>query len=174
MLATLATALAPATSVGTGPSAAAGTPEPTPLRVGEPGTVLTVVVLDASGASSTRRDFDLAALAALPQRTLVATTPWHGAPHRFTGPLLRDVLAAAGANGGRLTAIALNDYRVEIPLDDAGRWPVIVALQVDDRPVAVRDKGPLMLMYPFDDDRSLRQARYFGRAVWQLRTLELH
>ncbi len=160
--------------IGAGGSAwATDGPDAPPLRVGEMGDVLTIVARDASGAPRLIRSFDLAALAALPQHTLVATVPWYGQTHRFAGPLLRDVLAGAGTTSRRTTAVALNGYQVEIPLDDAARWPVIVALRVDDRPVAVRDKGPLMIMYPFDDDRSLRQARFYGRAVWQLRTIEL-
>lgn len=140
------------------------------------GTVLTVELPPASdGAARGRRDFDLAALATLPQTTIRATLPWYGAPRHFTGPLLRDVLAAAGAGAGArsLLALALGDYRAEIPIEDLQRWPVIVAYQVDGRPVAVRDKGPLMIVYPVDDDPELRQGRYLGRAVWQLRTIEL-
>lgn len=154
---------------------AAETGAPTPLAEASVAR-LSVLALDGDGPDARvrwRRDFEHAELLALPQHSLVATTPWHGQAQRFTGPLLRDVLSAAGARGQRLTAVGLNDYRADIPLEDLQRWPVIVALQVDGAPVAVRDKGPLMVMYPFDDDRSLRRARYFARAVWQLRALEL-
>jgi hypothetical protein len=165
--------LAPS-AAGGGELPAAGLAGGSPLTLGEAGVPrLSVLALDGDGSPRWRRDFEHADLLALPQHSLVATTPWHGQPQRFGGPLLRDVLAAAGARGERLTAVGLNDYRADIPLEDIERWPVIVALQVDGQPVAVRDKGPLMLMYPFDDDRSLRRARYFARAVWQLRTIEL-
>lgn len=59
-------------------------------------------------------------------------------------------------------------------MGDLRRWPVIVAYQVDGRPIGVRDKGPLMIVYPLDDDPALRETRYLGRAVWHLRTIELH
>ena len=39
--------------------------------------------------------------------------------------------------------------------------------------MAVRDKGPLVIVYPFDDRPELRTALYYGRAIWQLRSLEL-
>jgi hypothetical protein len=41
-------------------------------------------------------------LAGLPPTTITTRSPWDKEPRRFTGPLLRDVLAAAGAQGSRL------------------------------------------------------------------------
>jgi hypothetical protein len=73
-----------------------------------------------------------------------------------------------------LKAIALNDYRVEFPVDDALRGDVIVAYELDDKPMLVRDKGPLVLMFPFDTRPELRTAVNYSRAAWQLKALELH
>lgn len=140
------------------------------------------VVLTVSGRLVTRAnseaaaDFDMAMLAALPQRTVVTRTPWYEGARRFSGPLLRDVLAAAGVTGaaGRsLRATALNDYRVEIPVDDATRFDVVVARALDDRPMAVREKGPLFVIYPFDDRPELANPTFFGRCIWQLRSIEV-
>ncbi|HMQ72680.1 MAG TPA: hypothetical protein PKA84_05220 [Rubrivivax sp.] len=139
------------------------------------GIVLTVIVPAGQGTlARVQRDFDLAALAALPQHTIRTKLPWYAQARHFTGPMLRDIVAAVGGAGERLVVQALlGGYRAEIPLNDLRRWPVIVAYQVDGRAVGVRDKGPLMIVYPFDDDPELRQTRYLGRAVWNLRTIEL-
>src|SRR5918912_2298538 len=77
------------------------------------------VVLSISGRINRsnapgRADFDLAMLAALPQHEIVTHTPWHSGVQSFSGPLLREVLAQAGAGGRMLVATALNDYRCEI------------------------------------------------------------
>lgn len=117
--------------------------------------------------------FDLAMLAALPQVSFSAHTPWYAGARRFSGPLLRDVLAAAGARGSRLRLRALNDYRVEMPWEDAQRHDPIVAHRLDGQPMAVRDKGPLFVIYPFDDRPDLRSAVYYNRSAWQLRTIEV-
>lgn len=117
--------------------------------------------------------FDMAMLAALPQVSFQASTPWYAGPRRFTGPLLRDVLAAAGARGERLRLRALNDYRVDLPWEDAERHGPIVARLLDGVPMAVRDKGPLFLIYPFDDRPELRSAVYFSRSAWQLWKIEV-
>lgn len=120
-----------------------------------------------------RAHFDMAMLAALPQITFRTRTPWYTQPRQFTGPLLRDVLSASGAQGSSLRLLALNDYQVEMPMDDPMRYDVIIARLLDDKPMAVRDKGPLFIMYPFDAQPELRSAVYYGRSAWQLRTIEV-
>lgn len=117
--------------------------------------------------------FDMAMLEALPQHTVRTRTPWFAKSRRFTGPLLRDVLAAAGATGGLMRLIALNDYRVDMPVDDAQRYDVVMARLIDDQPLTVRDKGPLFIIYPFDDKPELQGAVYYARSAWQLRTIEV-
>lgn len=119
--------------------------------------------------------FDMPMLARLPQTEIVTRTPWYaGEARRFAGPLLRDILAAAGAtDASMLRAVALNDYRVEIPAADARMFDVIVARSLDGRPMTVREKGPLFVMYPFDAKPELRTAVYFNRCIWQLRAIEV-
>jgi hypothetical protein len=136
------------------------------------------VLLSVSGELQQRNTpdgaaFDQTMLEKLPQHSFTTRTPWYPEPHKFTGVLLRDVLAAVGARGRTIKAIALNDYRVDIPFEEAQRHELLVAYLLDDKPVPVRDKGPLMLMYPFDSQPELRSAINYSRAAWQLRTLEL-
>ncbi|OGA97972.1 MAG: hypothetical protein A3E25_22035 [Burkholderiales bacterium RIFCSPHIGHO2_12_FULL_69_20] len=120
-----------------------------------------------------RADFDRAMLDALPQHSFTTSTPWYKAPHKFSGPLLRDVLAAAGAQGSTLRAVALNDYKVQIPADDAQRYKVLMATRLDDKPMTLRERGPLFIIYPYDDSADLRSERYYSRSAWQLRRLEV-
>lgn len=117
--------------------------------------------------------FDMAMLQALPQHSFTTQTPWYAEPVKFTGPLLRDVLAAAGAKGEGITAIALNDYRTEIPFSDALKYDLIVATMMNDQPMPVREKGPLFLVYPFDSKAELQAATFYNRSAWQLRALQI-
>jgi hypothetical protein len=137
-----------------------------------------VVLLSVNGRvrnanAGTGVDFDMAMLEALTQSSFTTRTPWFSQPRRFTGPLLRDVLAAAGAQGTMLRLIALHDYRVEMPIEDCRRHDVIVARLLDGQPMAVRDKGPLFVVYPFDAQPQLRSATYYTRSAWQLRAIEV-
>lgn len=117
--------------------------------------------------------FDMAMLQALPQHNFTTQTPWYAEPVKFTGPLLRDVLAAAGAKGEGITAIALNDYRTEIPFSDAIKYDLIVAILMNGQPMPVREKGPLFLVYPFDSKAELQAATFYNRSAWQLRALQI-
>jgi hypothetical protein len=136
------------------------------------------VVLTIDGAISqtnngAQAQFDMAMLEKLPQHSFSTQTPWYPSAVTFTGPLLRDVLAAVGAKGKNITAVALNDYKTEIPVDDATRHDVIVARLMNNRPMRVREKGPLFIVYPFDTKAELRSELYYNRAAWQLHILRI-
>ncbi len=117
--------------------------------------------------------FDVAALQALPQKTFTTHTPWDAKPITFTGPLLRDVLQLVKARGQHIRAVALNDYRVKLPVSDALEHDVVVAVQMNGQPIPVRSKGPLFVVYPFDANKALQHKTYFERSIWQLKALEV-
>jgi len=136
------------------------------------------VLLTISGAIEVRNSaegaaFDMAMLEKLPQRSFLTKTPWYPSPRKFTGVPLSELLTAVRAHGKTVNAIALNDYRVEIPVDDAIHHEAMVAYLLDDKPMLVRDKGPLVVIYPFDARPELRSAINYSRAAWQLKALEL-
>ncbi len=114
---------------------------------------------------------DLEMLEKLPQQNFSTLTPWDKKPIKFTGPLLRDVLALVKANGTRIKAIALNDYQTSIPISDATRFNVIVAYKMNDETIPVKTKGPLFIVYPYDQDETLRSTVYYERSAWQLKAL---
>nr|WP_315464210.1 molybdopterin-dependent oxidoreductase [uncultured Rhodoferax sp.] len=131
------------------------------------------VLLTISGnfkksASETEVTFTMAQLEKLPQLTFTTKTPWHTEAVTMTGPLLRDVLKEAGASGSKLVAVALNDYKVEIPFEDAQKYQVIVARLLNGKPMPVRAKGPLFIIYPFDALPELQTQKYYFRSAWQL------
>ncbi len=117
--------------------------------------------------------FDLAMIEKLPQRSFTTMTPWEKQPIKFTGPLLRDVLAAAKATGTTIKAVALNDYQSSIPLEDAQKFDVILAHKMNDANIPVKTKGPLFIVYPYDTKPELRSAVYYERSAWQLKSLAI-
>ncbi len=138
-----------------------------------PKVVLSLTGKVAKPTAEGRADFTMAQLAALPQHSFTTSTPWFKQPVKFSGPLLRDVLAAAGAQGSTLVGTALNNYKVDIPFEDAGQYPVIVARLMDDKPMPVREKGPLFIVYPFDSSAVLKSERFYNRSAWQLRRIDV-
>lgn len=117
--------------------------------------------------------FDMAALQALPQKSFTTHTPWDAKPISFSGPLLRDVLNLVKARGQHIRAVALNDYRVKLPVSDALEHDVLIAVQINGQPIPVRSKGPLFVVYPFDAKKSLQHKTYYERSIWQLKALEV-
>ncbi len=108
-------------------------------------------------------------LAALPWVTIRTANDYIEDSAAFSGPLLRDVLAPLDlARGTVLRAVALNDYSVDIPLDDALDYDVIVARTMNGTPMRIRDKGPLWLMYPLDDHFDLTGTSVNHKLIWQL------
>lgn len=136
---------------------------------GEP--VLRLTGRVTNGQAPGEAVFDRAMLERLPQHRIVTGTPWAQGQRAYEGPWLRDVLAAAGATGQRLSVRALNDYSAVVPRSDADGLELMLALKVDGQPIRTRDKGPLLLMYPFDQRPDLRNQVYYGRAVWQVASI---
>ncbi len=133
--------------------------------------ILTISGKVAEKNTATGAVFDLAMLEQLPQHNFTTMTPWGKAPIKFTGPLLRDVLAAAKASGTTLKAAALNDYQTSIPLSDAQKFDVILAHKMDGQAIPVKTKGPLFIVYPYDSKPELQSTTYYERSAWQLKSI---
>jgi hypothetical protein len=112
-------------------------------------------------------------LEAFDPAAFATTTIWTEGLHTFVGVPLVDLLAAVGAEGSLLRASAINDYTVEIPVGDAVEGGPIVAYLMDDRPMSVRDKGPLWVVYPFDDVPEYQTETIYSRSIWQLDRIEV-
>lgn len=132
------------------------------------------VVLTVSGEigvtnSGDAAEFDFALLESLPVFTLHTTTPWTDGEQVFEGVLMRDLMNQVEAAGTVLQARALNDYMIEIPVNDFEETDVILAYRHNGERMTVRTKGPLWIVYP--DDSGNPEAVH--RMIWQLRTIEV-
>ncbi|WP_425101890.1 molybdopterin-dependent oxidoreductase [Tropicibacter sp. S64] len=116
--------------------------------------------------------FDYDMLAALPVTLFTTSTPWTDGPTEFAGVALADLLDAVAAQGNVLHSEADNGYIVDIPVSDATETHPVLAYMRDGKRMSVRDKGPLWIIYPFDD-LPRGQELYFNRSIWQLRTIEV-
>jgi hypothetical protein len=83
------------------------------------------------------------------------------------------LLEAVGAQGTSMSAMAINDYAVEIPLEDATLNKALLAYKVDGEYLPVRKKGPLWIVYDFDSDAKLRSEIFYTRSIWQLSSLTI-
>ncbi|MBM3573916.1 MAG: oxidoreductase [Alphaproteobacteria bacterium] len=120
-----------------------------------------------------RPDFDRDMLEALGIVTIKTETDWTKGTIEFAGPLVLALLDAVGAQGQTATAGALNDYKVEIPLVDFRRYPVLLALKSDGAYMTTRNKGPIWIVYPRDQHPELNTPVYKAGWAWQLRILDI-
>jgi len=118
--------------------------------------------------SLSRADFE-----AMPKTSFATTTIWTEGKPNFTGVALVDLMDAIGAKGSKLRMTALNDYSIDVPLSDAIVGGPIIAYQIDGMPISVRDKGPLWLVYPYDNNVDYRTETIYSRSIWQLNRLEV-
>ncbi|MCV3764431.1 hypothetical protein [Rhizobium sp. TRM95796] len=120
-------------------------------------------------------EIPLSKIEKLQQSEYVAILPgMDDKPHRARGPLLKDVLALAGISGTTLMAIGFDRYQAEIPMSDLDDFPVLAAREVDGKPLTLRDKGPLWIVYPSEAHPHLRlNPIYEARSVWQLKEISI-
>jgi hypothetical protein len=136
------------------------------------------VILTVSGniAETNAKDtalFDLDMLRALPSQAFETSTIWTNGPQQFKGVPLNSLLAALGAQGSALRAIAINAYEVQIPTSDAQDGGPIIAYELNGDTMSVRDKGPLWVVYPYDSDPRFRTEVVYSRSIWQLDQIEI-
>lgn len=136
------------------------------------------VILTISGAiqntnTSEGLQFDLKALQSMEPVTFKTSTIWLPDVVEFTGVSLKSVLDQAKAKGTRINAIALNDYKIEIPVETLEQNQPIIAYLMDGAEMSPRDKGPLWIVYPYDSDAKFRTEVIYSRSIWQLDRIDV-
>src|SRR5262245_21428624 len=121
------------------------------------------VILTITGAISRtnapdRTEFDEAMLEALGTERITTSSRWVDGKPTFGGVPIRKLLEAVGAHGSSVTARALDDYTVDIPIADFTRYPVLLALRMNGKALSPREKGPLWIVYPRADYPELLDA----------------
>ena len=138
------------------------------------GPVILTVTGDISNANSPEgAQFDLAMLDALGTVEFETTTIWTDGPQVFRGVSLQRLVEILDAEGAVIAASALNDYMVEIPVADAVEGGPMLAFENNGRMLAVRDKGPLWLVYPYDSSSDYQSEVIYARSIWQVRRMEI-
>ena len=136
------------------------------------------VLLSISGAITQDNgdgvvSLDMSQLEAMETVEFTTSTIWMEDEVTFTGVSRSALLALAGAQGTAINAIALNDYSVEIPVDEITEEVPIVAYLMNGEEMSPRGKGPLWVVYPYDADPAYRSEVVFSRSIWQLDRIEV-
>jgi len=151
--------------VGTGcGGSATATPEPAykEVTVGtlKPGQPIPEpkgeVVLTVSGkiGAPNRGDqivMDMATLESVGEVEYALEDPFEKKPATFRGPLMSVLLDLwkVPTEATVLEVVALNDYRVNVPIGDLRQYPVIFAIRTNGEYMPIEVRGPAMLVYPY-------------------------
>lgn len=142
------------------------------VSVANADTVLSVYG-DVDQASGGTWAFSIEDLQALPTESFQTETIWTEGAQTFVGVPLHHLLSHVGAQDGSLQATAVNDYAVSIPTSDAVPNGPIVAYLRNGEAMSLRDKGPLWIVYPFEDNPSYKTEEFYSRSIWQLDRIEV-
>lgn len=137
----------------------------------EEGIILTVSGRAQSTDQGEVASFSITSLRALPSESFETSTVWTEGIQKFTGVPLSIVLKESGFSGSVLFATAANEYNVEISIPNAGSKYPIIAYELNDKPMTLRDKGPLWIVYPYDHDKDYQLKAVYAESVWQLESL---
>ncbi len=132
--------------------------------------ILTISFKDGSNPA---KELTLEQLKALPKSAITTRTPWHDGEQNFEGVALSDLMDFAGAKGGNIHVFALNGYETELPFSDFAEHGPILAYQLNGAPMSIEQKGPLFIIYGFDDKPELNSELYFSRSAWQVRSMTI-
>tara|TARA_R110000787_G_scaffold33079_7_gene86911 strand:+ start:3826 stop:4311 length:486 start_codon:yes stop_codon:yes gene_type:complete len=107
-------------------------------------------------------------LLSLPQTHIDTSTQWTKGFHRFSGPLLADLLSRYSAGPGDLRLAAINSYSVTVNRNLITQDAPIIANRMDGKPFSRRKKGPLWVIFPYDKSAKYQGELVFAASVWQL------
>lgn len=133
-----------------------------------PGLSFSLKLVRPTNAGPTSHVYDPPTLLALGASKLTTHVPWDREAHQWEGVRLKRLLAEHQVAGRPLRVKALNDYVALIPWLDIEQYDPLLAWYRDGQPIRVRDKGPLLVIYPFAAHPELKRAEYTDRSVWHV------
>lgn len=133
----------------------------------------TILTITGNITAGPEMDLTLSDIEALGAARITTTTPWHDGEVTFEGVPMSRLMEAVGAQGTTAFVVALNNYSTEIPMSDFTRFEPILAYKKDGEYMQVADKGPLFIIYPYDDVAELKNELYYSRSAWQVRSIEI-
>jgi hypothetical protein len=104
----------------------------------------------------------------------MVTDPFEKRKIVYRGVLMRDLLAVwqVESSATQLHLVALNDYAIDIPLEEMRQYPILFGLQADGEYMQPDYRGPAMLVYPMDVYH-LDPAKTTAKWIWQIKSIDV-
>jgi len=148
---------------------------PAPGQQPEGDVLLSVTITDSANtdAKHARYLFDRTALEVLPKDSFETSTIWTEGLQRFEGVRLHALVQELGISDGTLWLTAINDYMVEMPVSELRADGALLAHTRNGAPMTARDKGPLWVVFPYDENPRWQTETVYARSIWQLDRIEV-
>ena len=122
--------------------------------------------------------FDFSALAKLPAVRISPTLEYDGKSHVLSGPLLSDVLHAAGVTGNETKIVlrAIDGYAAQLSMADVRKYRYLIATHRDGQALPLGGLGPLWAVYDADrfaDMVAKPLGERFALCPWGLYSVEV-
>ena len=148
-----------------------------PLYASDLSTPTGQVLLTVTGEIESRNtadgaQFDREMLEGLDWQEIRTFTSFTEGEQVFAGPTLASLLERLGVTSGEIKATAINDYSVTFSARDAWAHDVLLAIDHNGKPMRVRSKGPIWVVYPLTEAQAAKNLRD-AEMIWQLVRLEI-
>jgi hypothetical protein len=101
--------------------------------------------------------------------------PYENVTIEYEGVLLKTLFDQFGGEGSTEVAItAIDDYQQVIPRVDAEKWPIMLALKSNGAYAPKDNRGPSMIVYPYDQFPELDPTTYDPFWIWQIKNIRFN
>lgn len=137
------------------------------------------VILTLSGALRHSNDsgslrFDMETLEQIGLVSYTVQDPYLQQSITFSGVLMSDLLRVAGVppEATLVHIVALDDYEVDIAIDDIQKWPILLATRADGKRMDVATYGPTRLLFPYGH-YPIDEIAYREAWIWNVESMEI-
>jgi hypothetical protein len=135
------------------------------------------VILTVTGKIGTKNTADGIAMdrdmiESVGQVDYTVTDPFETKDYVYRGPMMSALLDLwqVSSDATTLEVVALDDYTVNVPIDDLRKYPVLFAVQQDGQYMPVSTRGPAMLVYPYNNF-DFNHVVYNDYWAWQIKSI---
>lgn len=111
-------------------------------------------------------------LSEFPQTEIATELPWLEGVTSFSGVQVAAIFEHMKIPIPKtMTFVALNDYQVEVVVEDIENYQPIIANRKNGNIMTVRDKGPFWLIFPLSQYPEINNTDYHAKMIWQLKEI---
>lgn len=102
------------------------------------------------------------------------TDPWVKQKGEYTGVTLQKILEITKAEGATtLTLVCKDGMKVDVAAEDVLKYPIMLAFELNGKPIDEKGGGPVKVVYPYDDYPELKQKYTPDQWAWYVEKVEI-